>query len=357
MKIKWLRGNSYISFRRPDLWFVQGIRDSGKSSLLEHLAEIHLSKGHTVWDMYASRDGENLAWLRSPWAEKKRILLIRGQGVDVDCGFPSKLVDQVSLADFERYDIIISSPPLFLNMDQEFFELGRLTDKLYRRLEWKKLTYVIMREAANFLYSRMKLIADQNEAKTQAVYMLREGRHCGISFGLDSVRLLSIDVNVRSIADYMILKSQGHQALQREYRWLFRYFQPYSIMHMPQNCFCIITKKGCVGYGVFKYPKWHKQERENILKAVGIKIEYGEPVREGKYRGKFKTIGDEEHAEIIRLYLDGGLSMARIAEELNRSTASIKMHIDRHNESIEKMGYCPACRRVKSSLEGEKAVR
>jgi len=357
MKIKWLRGNEYISFRRPSLWFVQGIRGSGKSSFLEHLAEIHLSKGHAVWDMYASRDGENLAWLRSPWAERKRILLVKGEGVDVDSSFPSKVVDQVSLADFENFDIIISSPPLFLNMDQEFTELGRLTDKLYRRLEWKRLTYVIMREAANFLYSRMKLIADQTEAKTQAIYMLREGRHCGISFGLDSVRLLSIDVSVRSIADYMILKSQGHQGLEREYRWLFRYFQPYSIMHMPQSCFAIITRGGCVGYGTFKYPEWHKKERENILRAVGLKIEYSDIPKKAEYRGRYTTIGDEEHAEIIRLYLDEDLGMRKIAEKLSRSTASIKMHIDRHNSSIEKMGYCPACRRVKSSLEAERAVR
>jgi len=357
MKIKWLRGKDYISFRRPSLWFVQGIRGSGKSSFLEHLAEINLSLGHAVWDMYASRDGENLAWLRSKWAGEKRILLIKGEYVDVDCSYPVKTAGEVTLSDFERYDLLISSPPLFLNMDQEFTMLGQLTDKVYKRLEWKRLIFVVMREAANFLYSRMKLVDDQTEAKTQTVYMLREGRHCGISFGLDSVRLLSIDVSVRSIADYLILKSQGHQSLQREYRWLFRYFQPYSIMHMPQSCFAIITKKGCVGYGTFKYPRWHKKEAENILKAVGIHVEYGEIPKTAKYRGSYKTIGDEEHAEIIRLYLDEGLSMARIAEELNRSSASVKMHIDRHNKSIEKMGYCPACRRVKSSLEGEKAVR
>ena len=49
---------------------------------------------------------------------------------------------------------------------------------------------------------------------------------------------------------------------------------------------------------------WHKQERENILKACGVKVEYGEPVDMGKYRGTHSTVGDPEHAEIIRLYVE-----------------------------------------------------
>jgi hypothetical protein len=36
------------------------------------------------------------------------------------------------------------------------------------------------------------------------------------------------------------------------------------------------------GVGDFKELSWHKKERENIMKAVGIKCEYGEPVETGE---------------------------------------------------------------------------
>ncbi|RJS82061.1 hypothetical protein CW709_04095, partial [Candidatus Bathyarchaeota archaeon] len=80
-------------------------------------------------------------------------------------------------------------------------------------------------------------------------------------------------------------------------------------------------------------------------------------VEKGEYRGPYKTIGDEEHAEIIRLYLDEGLSMVRVAERLNRSSASIKRQIDLHNRAVERSGFCPACRRVKGKHESEPARR
>ena len=51
-----------------------------------------------------------------------------------------------------------------------------------------------------------------------------------------------------------------------------------------------------------------KAEKENILKAVGLKVEYGEELNEGEYRGKFRTVCDNEHAEMVRLYIEKGLS-------------------------------------------------
>ena len=70
----------------------------------------------------------------------------------------------------------------------------------------------------------------------------------------------------------------------------------------------MLTKSGSLGYGTFSEVKFHKQEKENILRSVGIRVEYGEPIQRGAYRGKYKTLGDSEHNEIIKFYLDG-LSM------------------------------------------------
>jgi len=61
------------------------------------------------------------------------------------------------------------------------------------------------------------------------------------------------------------------------------------------------------------------------LKACGIKVEYGEQVEAGQYRGSFKTVGDEEHAKIIELYVSG-LGMDKVGprwkEAVRRSTTT-----------------------------------
>jgi molybdenum cofactor biosynthesis enzyme MoaA len=92
------------------------------------------------------------------------------------------------------------------------------------------------------------------------------------------------------------------------------------------------------------------------LSSVGIKVEYGEPLEEGKNRGRRgSTIGDREHSELIEMYCSG-LSMNKINKQTGRSTKSIKDYIDAHNASVERSGFCPSCRRVRSKREGERAV-
>ena len=102
---------------------------------------------------------------------------------------------------------------------------------------------------------------------------------------------------------------------------------------------------------------WHKQEQENILRSVGIRVERGEPIRKGLYRGSYKTIGDPEHMKIIELYVEDELSIGRIAEKLGRSNKSVHDHVKHHNSSIERSGFCPKCRRAKSEHEKTIAKR
>lgn len=93
------------------------------------------------------------------------------------------------------------------------------------------------------------------------------------------------------------------------------------------------------------------------MRAVGVKPEYGEPVEKGEYRGTFKTVGDKEHAEIIRLYVDEALSLNKIAEKLKRSSRTPHKHVKQHNRAVESSGFCPSCRRVKSKYESVQAIR
>ena len=357
MKVLWVRGNDSIRFDRPHTWFCLGLRGTGKSSILEHLGENYLNEGHVVFDLFGSRDGEGLAWLRSSYAEKQKILLIRGENVDVDCSFPVKSVENVSLRDFEENDIVVSSSPLYVNVDQEFLAAAKLTDLLYKRLHYKRMVFLICREAANFYYSRLKVSDSQIFAKSQMIYLIREARHMGLALGLDSIRYYAIDIDIRNLADYLILKSQGVQGLASDLQWLYSYFNPSTVRNMPPQYFVMISKTGALGLGEFLYPEWHKKEKENILSNVGIKVEYGEQTFDGEYKGTFRTVGDKEHAEIVRLYVEEELGFNKIAEVLGRSSRTPLTQIQKHNKAVERSGFCTSCRRLKSKYENKIALR
>ena len=140
-------------------------------------------------------------------------------------------------------------------------------------------------------------------------------------------------------------------------QWLYSYFNPSTIRNMPPQYFVMISKTGALGLGEFPYPEWHKQEKENILSSVGIKVEYGEPTFEGEYKGTFRTVGDKEHVEIIRLYIKEGLGLNKIGEILGRSSRTSLTQIQKHNKAVERNGFCPACRRVRSKYEGQTASK
>jgi len=357
MDVLWARFNDTIRFNKPSTWFVLGLRGTGKSSLLEHVAECYLAEGHSVFDLFGSRDGENLAWLRSPHVKDKRVLLLRGENVDVKCSFPVIQADRLTLHDVQNYDIIISSSPLYLNIDQEFLNAAKLTDLLYKRTHWSRLVYLIVREAANFYYSRLKVSENQVFAKSQMIYLIREARHCGLALGLDSIRYYAIDIDIRNLSDYLILKSQGVLGLPADLKWLYQYFDARVLMKMPPQYFAIITKNGAIGLGCFPYPAWHKKERENLLELLGIKVEYGEMPKEALYRGTYQTVSDKEHAEMVRLYIEEGLSCRLIAEKLDRSSGTPVLHLRSHNEAIKRSGFCPACRRAGSKYDATIAER
>lgn len=358
MNVWWVRGKQSVRPDRPDVWFCLGVRGSGKSSLLEHIAEGYLSEGNVVLDLFGSRDGESLSWLRSPHAKDKRILLLRGENVDVDTSFDVKLVEKLTLKDVENYDLIISASPCYLNMDQEFYNAAKLTDLLYKRLSYKRLVYLLSREASNFFYSRLKITQNQVFAKAQMVYMLKEARHCGVALGLDSVRFMAIDIDIRSLADFTFFKSVGIGGLAKDLRWLYSFYDPSFLRNMKPQYFAVISRTGAIGIGDFPYPEWHKRERENILAAVGVKVEYGEPLEEAQYKGTFMTVSDKEHSEIIRLCVEEGMGMKDIAAKLGRSSRTPHEHIQhKHNASVERSGFCAACKRVGSPYFNKKAFR
>lgn len=356
IKFRWVRGREHVSFDKRAIWFTQGVPGSGKSALLECVGTEYLERGHAVLDLFGSRDSEGLAWLRSPYAKDGNVLLLTGESVDVSAPCDVKKASQLTLGDLEKYTIIISASCLYSSVDDEFTNAALVTDKVYQRFHWKKLVACIIRECANFLYSRLKLSDTQQLAKSSTTYLVRESRHMGLSLLLDSLRWFSIDIDVRSLSDYVCLKSQGIEGLPKGLEFLYSFFKPQVMRNIPPEFFYIITRRGAVGAGEFSLVPWHKLERENILKAVGVKCEYGEPVETGANKGTFRTIGDAEHAKIVEMYADG-LSMNKISVQVGRSTKSVMDHINKHNLSVDRSAFCPACRRIHSKLEGERAGR
>lgn len=357
MKVYWRRGNQSIRPTKPYTWFVLGVRGSAKSSVLEHIGEGYLAEGHVVLDLFGSRDGESLAWLRSPWAKEKSILLVHGDNVDVQAPCETKRVNQLRLNDFEKNDIVISSSPLYSGVDNEFMSVNRIIDLLYKRLHYKRLVYTIVREAANLYYSRLRVSPNQLAAKSETTYLIREARHMGVALGLDTLKYTSIDIDIRVVTDFMILKSQGALGLPDQLDWLYSYFSPQAMRNMPRSCFIIMSRTGALGLGEFPKLEWHKEERENILRSVGVKVE---GVRqELKYpvsKGKFSTVGDEEHVKIVGSYV-GGLSMGKLGVAMERSTKTIHSHITSHNQAVARSGFCPSCQRAKGEYATVETTR
>jgi predicted DNA-binding protein YlxM (UPF0122 family) len=353
MRIAWIKGNENIPFKKTYAWLVIGVRGAGKSAFLEHLAEIHLTEGNSVLDLFGAKSGENLAWLRSRWVNEKKILVLHGENaiIESDLDVDFKKVSDISLKDFEDYDIIINPPPLYQSIDAEFEAVNIIIEKLWKRVKWHRLIFVLCREAANLMYSRLKVAENQTLAKAFLTYWLRESRHVGCSLGVDSQRMAALDIDIRNVVDILVFKTLGSLGLPRELWWVYRYVDPTFAQRMKQNQFVILTRKGDLGLGVFPLVEWHKREGESILRKIGLRVTFEEKPLEAELRGTYKTISDLEHAQIIELYIEQKMGMQEIAKQLDRSSASVHIHINRHNYAIEKMGYCAMCRRAKSKFE------
>jgi len=349
VKILWVRGKEHLTFTRPKTYFTVGQINTGKSALLEHIGVQHLKKGAAILDLFGSADGESLAWLRSPYVKDKNVCLLKGENVDVKTSHDVKTAEQLTLKNLETYDFIISSRPLYLNKDFEFYSIGKLIGLLYRRLSWNRLLYVLSREAGNLWFSRLKVSEKQTDAKSEAIYMLREMRHLGCALGLDTLRTMAIDIDIRSHTDYLILKSQGIGGLSRDLSWLYGFFAPSVVRNMPPENFIAVSRKGPLGLGYFPYHSWHKEEKENILNSVGVKVEYGEVTDLGIDRGDYKTVGDKEHIQIVEGYHNGE-SMNKLADMLGRSTKTISDHIHGHDKEVLKSGFCRVCKKLRSEL-------
>jgi energy-coupling factor transporter ATP-binding protein EcfA2 len=351
INIKWRRFKRDPSsqfdeaLKKPTAMVIYGRTGSGKSSLVECIAHNY----STVIDLFGSRDNESLAWCRSP--RQDSILLLKGSSTDVDCSWPAKNVADVTLEDIGKYKAVISCSAFYAHSKEEWRSLEKLMTRLWYRTHWADAWCLAIREAANLLYSRLSLGENQQEAKSYIIYVLREMRHCGIAPVVDAIRWFSIDIDIRSIAQYTFLKAQGIEGLPKNLHFVYKYYDPFGVMRMGVDKFIVVSAAGPIGDGRNDCPYWHKTESENLLQLLDIRIDHGELPTSDDTSGSH--VNEYEHVRIVQARYEspeGERSMEKISSRVGRSSATVYKHIRYHNNAIRSMGECDRCARVKCLL-------
>jgi len=316
-----------------------------------------------------SRDGEGLAWCRNPSvvSGEKKLALIHSDNVSVSSSYDQIPINSLKQRHLEKYDILVSASPIHRNLSDEYRNINYITDLLYDRgvAGWKKIVVGVVREASSLYYSRISVDRNQSTAKAYMIYLIREARHMGLALEMDTLKFTSIDLDIRILCDYTYFKGQGYLGLPDDLKFLYGFFKPSFVRNMKPYEFIILSRKGSVGLGIFPEVKWHKQERENLLKLLDITVEPNEGMVESSNLGHYKTVGDKQHLAMIEAVAPKRLrnkyeldvekkSYRTIAKELGHSPSTVTMHVAKHDSAVEQHGYCPICRRAGGVLFEER---
>jgi hypothetical protein len=301
--------------------------------------------------LFGSKDAEALAWCK-PNSPFKDVLFIIGANVRVVGKWPVVEIAKLSMADFEAHQVIVTTRS-FYNTSFEYFQaLQQITGLLWeKRVYWTEPWCVLIREAANLIYSRLQIVKDSNMAKSDFIQMLREARHSGLAVAVDTLRWTSLDKEIRDVSDYIFFKRLGAIGLPKDLFFIYRYILPNSLMRLKPQTFVMLTTQGNLSYGRFEYPAWHKEEKENILKELGIEISsLSEKIGQGV------NVGVLEHSDLITTYNELN-SQGKVAAKFNRSKSTVCEQIKLHNANIAEVGFCLECHATKNPLETIKIAK
>jgi hypothetical protein len=352
VKGRWIRFTEKMDYGKANCNLIQGTKETGKSALAEALATHYSEQDEKckIFDLFGSRDGESLAWCRSPYKDK--ILFIHGDSVKLHSEWDSVKISDLTYEHFKKYKVIITTNAFYSSPLEEHQATERLVTILYMRRHWDHVWTLVLRELANLIYSRITIGEDQAKAKAYLIFFLREMRHSGYAVCGDSIKFTSVDSDIRSLCDYTYFKACGKEGLPRELQYLYSMFEPYSVMRMPINAFIILSKKGTVGRGEFDCPPWHKKEKEDLFRMFDIVPEYKDALDLETSRGR---INDTEHVKIVTARKEGlngkSISFPKLAGRCARSMSAVYSIVVRHNTEIDTNGFCSVCKRMNSSLE------
>lgn len=344
LQVSWVRGLDNISFRsRPRCALVLGKRGSGKSNLLENMALQHKK----IIDLMGSRDNENLIWCRkrSPVDD---VLLVTGPNVDVKgSSWDTCKMGDLTLDKMLGYEVVTTADSFFSSQLSRYEAVNMMTELFWDRLEWDYPIGVVIREASNYIYSR---IVNQSfnikEAKADFLVFQREIRHFGFSLLVDTVRWTSIDKEMRDLADLLFIKRVGSQGLPDDLRFLYRWLAPLSVARMKAERFMVITDLASVGIGRSDRVLFHKEEGIDLMKELGLSVEVGEeaPVK------PLNAVQNDTHAKMMAL-IESGVKYTEIARRVSiGSNATVARHLRLHNDAVKERGVCPECDSEESPL-------
>jgi len=239
---------------------------------MEAIASKYLDKGATVFDIFSARDGESLAWCRSPYQD---ILLLCGDSVSLDTKYQWTKISDFTLAEGESHQLVVTTPQLYGSDYEQFAALSRLTDMLKMRAVWNKIDVLLVREASRLLRSRIisGKVKNQQEAEYDFIELHNESYHTGVAALIDSLRPMSIAPDVREVANYLMIKRIGRMRIPREMLYLYRFFKVGYLRNMPPGEFAMVTDSDNVAGGWFDKIPWHVKRGENLLLNLGIKVE------------------------------------------------------------------------------------
>lgn len=337
--LNWIRGHDRINWQKASHHLCCGLRDTGKSALGEVIA-CHYPQ---IIDVFGSRDNEGLCWLRSGLDD---ILLVIGENCDMDASYDVERIDRLNFKKMSSYEIVIMVPSFYSTHNNYLASINQITKLFYKRFSFVNPAVILIREAANFTYSRISKGSTDKLAKAEFIQFSREMRHFGYSIFLDTIRWTAVDKEMRDLADYVYLKDQGYIGLQADVKFLYTYINPRSLAGLPPHKFVILTRNASIGIGTSEYPNFHKEPGENLLVQFELYPEFGEELKPSSTQ----TVGDHEHERIIRLYCKESYTMRGISEQLHRSTQTVNAHIKKHNSAVISQGYCSICRRLQSDL-------
>ena len=366
---------------KPRRFYGLGDVDSGKSVFSEVLGSFYMKYGHQLFDLWASLDCENLGWLRTgtsslsdgtpkdcPYNRGAKILLTHGPSVELvfdKKSYETKITSQVSDADFDYYDFIITTPRFYplIDWDERYAEMALVIRRLMTfRDAYKRIIFTIIREASEILYSRLKSWESTETTKAQIIQLLNKSRHAGLAFWMDNQKYTDLDKSARDAADYKIFKRLDHHWFPSDVEWVKNFIDPSKMVSIDNDQFAVIARDGGVFIGRNNYPPWHKTEEESLLKELGIRILYKESPHLSELKGGKLILGDAEHSELVRLCIEERQNLPAIKvltdhryHELGLkthiSTETIARHLRWHDESVSgRDKSCDRCRRSSSQL-------
>lgn len=302
-----------------------------------------------IIDLMGSRDNEGLIWCRknSPVDD---ILLVTGPNVDLKASWDSCPINKLTLSKVLDYEVVTTADSFFSSQFSRFQALDDMTALFWERLEWSRPIGLVIREASNYIYSR---IVNQKlnikEAKADFLVFQREIRHFGFSLLVDTVRWTSIDKEMRDLADLLFIKRVGSQGLPDDLKWLYTWMNPMSVARMKAERYLVVTDLASVGIGRSDKVAFHKPEGLNLLEELGITIEYGpEPLIKAQ-----NQVQPETHAMIVEL-VEKGLPYHMVKRQARvSSNDTVGRHLRLHNEAVVNNGICPMCQSVDGQLQDQ----